>query len=114
MLSRSKGFTYLATPYTDPDPQVREARFEKAAAAAIKLMERGEHVYAPIVMSHPLELRGFQVQNRDFWLGQELPILRHASKLKVLCTEGWEESEGVAAEMELASELGIPIEYIEE
>lgn len=75
-------------------------------------MMAGEIVFCPIAHSHPIELMFPSTEGQEFWMKQDLPILRCATKLKVLCTEGWEQSEGVATEIELAEELGIPTEYI--
>lgn len=44
---------YLATPYSHPDPKVREARFQAVNAVAAQLMRDGHHVYSPISHAHP-------------------------------------------------------------
>ena len=45
---------YLASPYSDPDPIVREKRFAAACLAAASLIGSGEAVFSPIVHGHPL------------------------------------------------------------
>jgi hypothetical protein len=49
---------YLSSPYSAPDPAVREARFQAACRATAELMRAGRIVYSPIVFSHPLTAFG--------------------------------------------------------
>lgn len=43
---------YVAAPYTDSDPAVREKRFESACRAAAELTRQGKTVIAPTVFGH--------------------------------------------------------------
>lgn len=106
---------YLASPYTHPDAVVREMRFREACRAAGRLMHQGHAVFSPIAHSHPVEQHfdGAAVEGHDFWLKQDFAILRHASKLVVLTLEGWDKSYGIAAEIALAKQLHIPVDYLE-
>lgn len=106
-------FTYLASPYTHPDPIVREFRFEKAAQAAAKLMEKGEVVFSPISHSHPIDVNFPEPGSGEFWKRQDEPFLNSCSKLVVLKLPGWQASQGVAHEVEVAEKRGIPVEYME-
>jgi hypothetical protein len=49
---------YLASPYSHPDPAVREARFREACRAAAKLMRLGQPAFSPIVHGHPIAVYG--------------------------------------------------------
>jgi hypothetical protein len=49
---------YLASPYSHPNPAVREQRFQAACQAAAALLRSGQAVFAPIVHSHPLVAYG--------------------------------------------------------
>ena len=42
-----KTLVYLAVPYSDDDPSVREWRFEQVNAAAAVMMSAGLHVFSP-------------------------------------------------------------------
>lgn len=110
-----KGLSYLASPYSHPDPAVKEQRFREACRVSGNLMRRGKSIFAPIPHSHSIEqhFEGGGVEGMDFWLSQDFAVLRHCSELLVLKLEGWERSKGVAAEVELAGKLGIPVFYIE-
>jgi hypothetical protein len=104
---------YLASPYSNPDPAVRHARFEEACRVALWLMDSGLAVFSPIAHSHPIEQCCGRVEGLDFWMKQDIAVLRHCSKVIVLRLWGWEQSKGVAREIELAEQLQIPVEYID-
>jgi hypothetical protein len=105
--------TYLASPYSNPSPLIRESRFRQACEVAARLMDRGENVFSPIAHSHPIDLHFTAPRSGDFWLKQDIEILRHASVLKVLMLEGWMESAGIKREVSVARANGIPVEYID-
>lgn len=90
-------------------------RFEVACKATAKLMGQGKAVFSPIAHSHPLadhmahELR----TDFDFWMTQDLPILRYAKELNVLMLDGWKESRGVTREIAYAESVGVPVRYID-
>ena len=105
--------TYLASPYSHADPAVRQQRFEAACAAAARLMQAGETVFSPIAHSHPVEQYFNAIEDGEFWMRQDIPILRHCARVKVLRLPGWEQSKGVARELAVARELYIPVEMID-
>lgn len=109
------GITYLASPYSHPDPAIREQRFRDACRVAGDLMKQGKHVFAPIAHSHPIEqaFTDGQPEGHDFWLEQDFAILRHAAELVVVRLEGWENSRGVAAEIAFAEAIGVPVNYVD-
>lgn len=104
---------YLASPYSHPDATVRAARFSAACRVAGELMKAGQCVFSPIAHSHPIEQHFLDAkpEGHDFWLRQDFAILRHASRLVVLMLEGWEASRGVAAEIDFAKTIGVPVEF---
>ena len=103
---------YLASPYTHPDPAVRELRFQAACAATAALIHAGHAVYSPVVHSHPLTAYGLPSE-WAFWGRTDLPHLEICEELVVLTLDGWEESTGVQAEMRHARVLGKPVRYLE-
>lgn len=106
------GFVYLASPYSHPDPAVRERRFLEVCKVASTLMEAGDAIFCPIAHSHPIDTIAPLPQTTAFWMGQDLPLLRCARKVVVLMIEGWDKSKGIAAEIAAAEAVGIPIEYM--
>jgi hypothetical protein len=107
-----KSFTYLAAPYSHPDPLVRIARFEAINRAAYRLMLRGEVVFSPISHSHPIEMESGQINSHEFWAKQDDWFEQHCSKVAVLMMDGWRESKGTQREIRMAEELGKEIEYL--
>lgn len=105
------GFIYLASPYSHPDPKVREQRFEQACKAAAELMAAGAIVFCPIAHSHPIGL-WLPNQTHEMWMAQDLPLLARATGLAVLQIDGWTESRGVQEEIDFALDHGIPVKYI--
>ncbi|MEX1229487.1 MAG: DUF1937 family protein [Planctomycetaceae bacterium] len=101
---------YLASPYSHPRDDVREARYQLACYATAKLMHAGESVFSPVVHSHPLVRYGFPT-DWSFWQRHDREHLARCEELVVLTIRGWRESVGVAAEVALAGELGKPVRY---
>lgn len=104
---------YLACPYSHPDPAVREARFRVANAAAAVLMGRGEAVFSPISHSHPIAVQCGLPGDFDFWRDFDEAMIAASSSLAVVMLDGWRESRGVTAEIEMAEKRGMPVEYID-
>lgn len=105
--------TYLATPYSSHDPQVRLDRFLTVNAVASRLMSDGEHVYSPISHCHPIAVAGALPKDWNYWREYCITMMRCCTTLKVLMVPGWKESVGVDAEIAIAQNLNIPVEYIQ-
>ena len=109
------GFTYLASPYSHRDPAVIEARYERVAREAAKLMVAGENIFCPITHSHPISKHTPNNNNtHSFWISQDIAILRHATMMKVLMMPGWDKSQGIAQEIAFCRQAGIPIQFIKD
>jgi hypothetical protein len=104
---------YLATPYTDPDPAVMEARFDLACRIAGYLMARGHVVFSPIAHSHPIAVRCELPRGWEFWEQQDAWMIDSASELVVAKMRGWERSKGITKEIEIAHGCGVPVRYME-
>lgn len=109
----STKLVYLATPYSHPDPLVKEARYVEACRKAAELMTDGLLVFCPIAHSHPIETLGMPViQSGDWWLRQDFAILKACDELIVYKMDGWDKSYGVGKEIEFAKEHNIPVTYL--
>lgn len=104
---------YLAVPYTDEDPEVREYRFQAVNKVAGELIQKGEFVYSPISHCHPIALLCDLPKDWEYWDKYCRATLSCCHKMYVLMLDGWKESTGVTAEIKIAEEMGIEIEYIE-
>lgn len=103
---------YLASPYTHPDPAVREARFQAACRQAAEMLRCGIPTWSPIAYSHTLAEHGLPL-DWAFWERFDRTFLEICSEVWVLMIDGWRESKGVAAEIGIALELGKPVVYVE-
>lgn len=106
------GYFYLASPYSDPDPKTREARFLAVCRAAAWLMETGIHVYCPIAHSHPIAEAGLDWDG-DKWVEYDKIFMDKADGLIVFMLDGWRDSSGVRAEIAIFTQSGKPILYME-
>jgi hypothetical protein len=107
--------SYLACPYTHKDHAVMVDRFQKANKASARYMANGEYIYSPISHTHPIAeaAEGTLPRHWDFWEGYDRTMISCCDRLLVLTIDGWKESKGVQAEIKIAEEMGLPIEYIE-
>ncbi len=103
---------YLASPYSHPEATVRASRFRATCQAAAKLIQQGHLVFAPIAHSHPMTEFGLPPDWR-FWERHDVEFLRRCNELVVLKLDGWRESRGVQAEIDLALEMDLPIRYLD-
>lgn len=104
--------TYLATPYSHPLTEIREARFQAAAFVAGELMKTGKFIYSPIAHSHSIALATDMPTGWDFWEKQDMVMLDRSSELIVLMLPGWDTSTGVNAETVEARRLGLPVVHL--
>jgi hypothetical protein len=95
---------YLASPYSHPDSAVRHGRFDAACAAAAALMRAGHLVYSPVAHGHPLTQHSLP-GHWSFWERHARWHLERCDEVVVLMLDGWGISEGVQAEIQIATEL---------
>lgn len=112
ILQVRKPLVYLACPYSHPDRAVRVARFESANHAAGELMRAGHHVYSPTSHTHPIAEAGDLPLGWNFWEQHDRIFISMSHKIVVVTADGWRESKGVTAEIAMAEEFGIPVEYM--
>lgn len=109
---------YLASPYSHPDPAVRERRFRAVCRAAAALVSQGYAVFCPIAHSHPIEMAmaemGLENLSGDAWVDLDLTFAAVCQKLFVLKLEDWQVSMGVIRECDYFATRRIYPEFIEE
>jgi hypothetical protein len=112
ILSLGKGqspLCYLATPYSKYQGGITKA-FEDAAALAARLMLAGLKVYSPIAHTHPLAIYGgINPLAHDVWLPFDEAMMDVAHVLIVARMEGWQESKGIAHEVDFFADRFKPI-----
>ena len=107
------GLVYLAAPYTDPNPVVRQERLGQINLAAAVLMASGYLVYSPVSHGQAIATAAKLPTNWGYWGKHCETILSACSSVMVLRLAGWGESEGLQQELALAKAKGLPINYLD-
>lgn len=111
-LNRRLGrLAYLASPYSHPDPAVRQRRYADVLRAARLLMEQGHHVWSPIVYTHHLAEAGMAM-DWGYWQRFDEAMLSRCQELWILMLDGWRDSEGIRGELWLARRLSMPVRLL--
>jgi len=105
----NKPLIYLASPYTGNE----EENFQKVSKKAAELMSEGLTIFSPIAMCHPMSVHGKLPGGWEFWEKFDRSYLSVCNRILVYRLPEWEKSKGVTAEIKIAQELGIPVEYID-
>lgn len=104
---------YLATSYSHPDPARRAARANLASECAGWLMRSGWSVTSPLSMGHAIWTAYSNLETGfAAWREPCLRMLEMSDALVVLLLDGIRESAGVAAEIDHARKLGIPLNQV--
>ncbi len=103
---------YLASPYSHPDPAIREQRYRAVCRAAVALIHAGHVVFSPIAHSHALVEHGLPV-DWLFWEPHDRHHLAHCDEVVVLTLDGWDSSVGVREEVRIAKEMNKPVRYLD-
>lgn len=104
---------YLATPYSHPNKGVKTCRGVIAELIGSKLVEMGYHIFGPIAESSQYTKYTDIGGNWEFWSTHDRLMLERCDGLIVCTLKGWEESIGVTAEIAHATELNIPVYYVD-
>lgn len=102
---------YLASPYSHHDPLVMRTRFLLVEQETALYLNKGIHIYSPIVHCHELAHKYSLPKDFAFWMNYNLDMLRRADALWVLVIDGWQDSRGVRTEIQAAEAVRMPVEY---
>ena len=106
-------FIYVASPYTHPDPAVREQRYKQACWYVASLLQQRKYPYSPIVANHRFA-QEFNLQHDALsWMSYNFALLSAASEMHVLQLDGWNQSVGVQAEIAYwrGAKQGLPLYF---
>lgn len=109
----ANSYKYLATPYIHKESRVMDFRADIADAVASDLMNTGEYVYSPISSWHHIAKKYSLPRDWDFWNGLDRQFIKACCGIYVIELDGWKESTGVTAEIEIGREMGLPIKMID-
>ena len=104
-----KALYYLACPYSDPDPTIRENRYLEASKVAGHLMQMGYHILSPISACHEAAKQAETAFDWSYWKEFDERLISHCNALVVLALPGIGKSVGTQAEIEIAKRLGKPV-----
>lgn len=102
---------YLASPYTNKSPTVREKRFVAISITASQLTLVGYNIYSPILNGHIMSQYIHFPRKYDFWAARDRQFIEWCDRFYIVKLEGWEQSKGIEKEIEAAKELRKPIVY---
>jgi Domain of unknown function (DUF1937) len=105
-------YIYLASPYSHPDPSVREARYQAALDATAFLTRCKYIVYSPIVHFHSVALKHKLPTDAKYWNFVNDAMIGKALSLYILRLDGYLYSKGVDDELMLAEDLELEIRYM--
>lgn len=114
----SKKMVYLAAPYSvkHDDPavvaQVIQERMEALCMVDVALMGRGVHTITPLLKHYTLH-HSEGASDWEAFKEYSYNLLERCDALYVVTMEGWEDSQGVSAEIARAKELQMQIVYVD-
>jgi hypothetical protein len=105
------GFYYLATPYSRY-PYGPVGAFKDAVSAAATCIKAGVMVFSPIAHSHPIAVTGQIAGHFEQWAALDEAMIAASNGMIVVEMEGWQESAGIKAEIDLCHKLEKPIYFM--
>lgn len=103
---------YIAAPYTHSDPDVREQRLATFCLVDAKLAMQGLHTVSPLFKALLFRYTDKVPTNWEFWKSYAETTMAVCDELVVVTIDGWDTSDGVLGEIDMANARGIPIRYI--
>ena len=103
---------FLSSPYSHPDKRVVELRCLETTKYVAEQVSIGNTMFSPIIYGHELLKHKDMPSDWEFWKNFCVSFMSRCSEVWVLQLDGWEESNGVKSEIEIAKELNIPVKYV--
>ena len=104
---------YLASPYSSKFKDEEHKRYLETMRYVSVLMNKGFHIFSPIVHCHPIALSYGLPTDYTFWQSYDEAMIKACQEFWILKLYGWENSKGVLAETKYAQSLDKPIFYVE-
>jgi hypothetical protein len=110
---KQMGLVYLATPYSKY-PDGMEAAFIAASILAGRLLMHGVKVYSPIAHTHPIATYAeINPLDHKIWLPFDESMMEAADTLVVAEMRSWQNSFGIAHEIEYFTRADKPVVYLD-
>ena len=106
---------YIAVPFSDPSMKVKLERYSMVNKVCAKLMNEGVILFSPVTMGWSIAEATPDGLPTDwkYWQRTCTEMVRACYKIIVVMMPGWESSVGVQAEISLAKEYDLEVEYID-
>lgn len=103
---------YFASPYNHQDPAIKLQRFKDVAVMTMECIKAGLFVISPIAHNVTLINETSNASGWAAWADYDIELLSRCDFMLVHCLEGWQESVGLAAEIEHCQQNDIPVIYL--
>lgn len=103
---------YLASPYSHPDPAVREDRMRLFCLTDAALMKAGIMTCSPL-SKHFITQYTEIPTTWEYWKDYCHTMLPRCDAVYVIDVAGWEQSVGTQSEIDLAKSLGIRVALVQ-
>ncbi len=106
---------YVASPYSHPDADVREHRYNEAMRATAWLLRTDPNLiaFSPIVYCHPMARRHALPTDAQYWKAFNEGIMTLSDRIYFLRLPGWEDSIGFKMEHDWAMDQQKPHLFID-
>lgn len=99
---------YLASPLTDPNPNIMLGRYYAVVRAAAFIKSKGFSTFCPVAHGYTFTKFDNKIQHTwATWKTEDAAILSVCRMFIVLKLPGWDESIGLKAEWALAEKMGL-------
>lgn len=108
-------YTYIETNSSESGKKKHEIeaeRYDDAVKYTAHLLKEGKVAFSPIVYGHPIAKAHNLPTYFDYWQHFCKEFIGKCKEFYVLMLDGWRESMGIAAEVKLVNELGVPVFYV--
>ena len=95
------------------DASKRDERYDVVLDVTYQMLMDGYKVFSPILHCHEMSILKEMPKNFDFWRNLDFNYIDHCDKVFVLKMDGWDRSEGIAAEIAHAEFIGKSVTYID-
>jgi nucleoside 2-deoxyribosyltransferase len=103
---------YFASPYTSDCAYIRELRYLDVIKVATDLIRQDFTLIEPIAMSHQHAQRFGLPGTYAFWQKRDRKFIDLCDAVMVCLLDGWDQSVGMADEIEYAKSQNKPVYYL--
>jgi hypothetical protein len=86
-----------------------QERFSRTAMATAEFTRQGILIFSPILHSVPMVELGYGGTTWEHWADYDTAFIKKCKQVFVLQLDGWKQSRGVTAEIEICRANGIPV-----